>query len=320
MEFITDLKNKVLQGGLPSAEEAVRLSKADFSLLTRAARELRAYFCGNHFHFCAIVSAKSGLCGEDCAFCAQSRLHKKAVEQYELMPPRKMAEKAVSHRKDGVERFSFVTSGKKLSDAEVDTICDSCRLIREQCDIGLCSCNGLLSRAQLERLHSAGVTRYHCNLETSRGFFPKICSTHSYDDKLQTLRDAKQAGMELCSGGIIGLGESMRDRIEMALLLRELGVGSVPVNVLHPIPGTPLEYSKPLSYEEICRTIAVFRFLLPSAELRFAGGRLQTPDEGRRAVESGLNAAITDNLLTTRGIQTPKDMAMAKSLGFKINT
>lgn len=319
MDFANEMKDKILRGCLPNKEEALRLADGDLEQLAAAAREVRGRFCGNRFHLCAIISAKTGTCSENCRFCAQSRLHRGSIDETGMLDPETMAERAVSHAESGVERFSFVTSGRKLSDAEVETLCEAGRKIRERCGIGLCSCNGLLSREQLERLHAAGVTRYHCNLETSRRFFPEICTSHTYEEKIRTLTDAREAGMEICSGGIIGMGETREDRVDLALTLRGLGVASVPINVLDPIPGTPLEHAERLSYEEICRTAAVFRLLLPSVELRFAGGRLRTPDQGLRAIRSGLNAVITGNLLTTGGVQTPKDIEMAESLGFGLS-
>jgi biotin synthase len=318
MNFTNELKNRVLKGYRPGEEEALRLAEEDPEILAQAAVEIREHFCGSRFHLCAIVSAKSGECGENCKFCAQSCRCNGRAEQYGMLPPDKMAENALTGAKAGIERFAFVTSGRTLTDAEVDRLCDTCRRIREQSGIGLCSSNGLLNRKQLERLHKAGISRYHCNLETSRSFFPKICTSHTYDEKIQTLKNAAQAGMQLCSGGIIGMGETMRDRIEMALTLRDLGVASVPVNVLNPIPGTPLEKQPRLPYTQIQQTISVFRFLLPSAEIRFAGRRILLPDKGRQAICSGLNAVISGDMLTTRGIGAKDDADMAKSLGFAV--
>lgn len=317
MSYVTSLKKMVLEGYLPNEEEGMHLAEENTDELASAASELRRHFTGEKMHLCAIVNAKNGCCGEDCKFCAQSRLAKNALENYKLLPPEEMAEKAVSNYKDGMERFAFVTSGRALTDYEVETLCEACRLIRQKCSVKLCASSGLLTYNQLQKLHNAGITRYHCNLETSRRFFPNICTTHTYDEKIQTIKNAKAAGMEICSGGIIGLGENMRDRIEMVLTQRALGVSSVPVNVLNPIPGTPFEKNARLSYDEIRKTISVFRFLLPKAEIRFAGGRILTPDKGRLAIKSGLNALISGNMLTISGIGAKDDIKIAKELGFE---
>ena len=160
--------------------------------------------------------------------------------------------------------------------------------------------------------------RYHNNLETSRKFFTKICSTHTYDDKIETIKNAKKAGLEICSGGIIGLGETMEDRIDMAFTLRGLSVESVPVNILNPIKGTPLEKQEILSYEEVIKTLAIFRFILPTVQIRLAGGRALLGDKGKKALMSGVNGAISGDMLTTLGIETSEDIKMIKNLGFEV--
>ena len=225
---------------------------------------------------------------------------------------------AKANAADGILRFSIVTSGKRLSDQEVEQVCDSFRKIRETCGISLCASMGLLSQKQFKMLKSAGVVRYHNNLETSRRFFPHICTTHTYEDKIQAIRDARESGLTVCSGGIIGLGETMEDRIDMALTLRDLQIRSVPINVLNPIPGTPLEHNAPLPEDEVCRTAAIFRFLLPDSILRMAGGRGLMEDQGRRVFRSGANGAITQNMLTTGGIAVREDRQLAEELGFEI--
>ena len=200
----------------------------------------------------------------------------------------------------------------------MEQVCDSFRKIRETCGISLCASMGLLSQKQFKMLKSAGVVRYHNNLETSRRFFPHICTTHTYEDKIQAIRDARESGLTVCSGGIIGLGETMEDRIDMALTLRDLQIRSVPINVLNPIPGTPLEHNAPLPEDEVCRTAAIFRFLLPDSILRMAGGRGLMEDQGRRVFRSGANGAITQNMLTTGGIAVREDRQLAEELGFEI--
>lgn len=214
-------------------------------------------------------------------------------------------------------RFSLVTSGEKLTDKEVDDVCKAVAAIKEQTNISVCASLGLLSFEQFAHLKAAGIERIHNNLETSRRFFPHVCTTHSYDDKIDVLKTARSAGMDLCSGGIIGLGETMEDRIDLALTVRELGVRSVPVNVLNPIQGTPFENNPKLSDEEIRRTVAIFRFILPDASIRLAGGRGLMADKGRGCFSSGANAAITGDMLTTSGVTIENDMKILDELGYR---
>jgi biotin synthase len=211
-----------------------------------------------------------------------------------------------------------VTSGKKLAEDELESICNSYSEIRKNSDISLCASHGLLSFEQLLKLKNVGVQRYHNNLETSRRNFPNICTTHTYDDKIKTIKAAQKAGLEVCSGGIIGLGETMEDRIDMALDIRELGVKSVPVNILSPISETPYGKLPALTADEVRKTVAIFRFILLDAAIRLAGGRNLMPDKGRLLFLSGANAAISGDMLTTSGIILGDDMKMIKELKFDV--
>ena len=296
----------------------MHLSSAELSPLCKAADQIRRHFCGNAFDMCSIINGKSGKCPEDCKYCAQSAHYAANTTVYPLLSPKEILQAAEANAANGILRFSIVTSGKRLSDKEVEQVCDSFRKIQETCSISLCASMGLLTEKQFGMLKSAGVVRYHNNLETSRRFFPEICTTHTYEDKIQAIQDAQAAGLTVCSGGIIGLGETMEDRIDMALTLRELHIRSVPINVLNPIPGTPLEHNTPLKEEVVCRTAALFRFLLPDAILRMAGGRGLMGDQGRRVFQSGANGAITQNMLTTGGVTVHEDKILAEELGFEI--
>lgn len=316
--MITTLQKKVINGGTLSREEAILLSSAQLEPLCEAADQIRRHFCGNAFDMCSIINGKSGKCPEDCKYCAQSSHYSADTAVYPLLSTDEILREAKANAADGILRFSIVTSGKRLSDQEVEQVCDSFRKIRETCGISLCASMGLLSQKQFKMLKSAGVVRYHNNLETSRRFFPHICTTHTYEDKIQAIRDARESGLTVCSGGIIGLGETMEDRIDMALTLRDLQIRSVPINVLNPIPGTPLEHNAPLPEDEVCRTAAIFRFLLPDSILRLAGGRGLMEDQGRRVFRSGANGAITQNMLTTGGIAVREDRQLAEELGFEI--
>ena len=215
-------------------------------------------------------------------------------------------------------RYSIVTSGRRLSDAEVEQVCGSIRKIREETSIEVCVSLGLLDETQFHRIREAGASRVHCNLETSARYFPSVCTTHTYAEKIETLQAAKRAGLSVCSGGILGLGETMEDRIDMVLTARELGVRSVPVNLLNPIMGTPYEKNTPLTNEEACRCVALFRFLLPDASIRLAGGRGLLGDKGEACFRSGANAAISGDMLTTAGITVATDRRMLHNLGFEV--
>ena len=316
MDIINTLKEKILGGGLIDKSESMSLLDADLEQLCAAADEIRSTLNGSKIDTCTILNGKSGLCTENCKYCAQSAHNHTGVKEYPMLTVGEIVERGLENAKLGVDRFDVVTAGLRLSDAEVDTLCKAYSQIKEQTDLELCSSNGLLSYEQFVRLHDAGVTRIHNNLETSRRFFPSVCTTHTYDEKIETIRAAKKAGMEICSGGIIGMGETMEDRIDMALELQSLGVRSIPINVLMPIKGTALENQPPLSDEEILLTVALFRFINPKADIRLAGGRKLLPDHGRQAFKSGANASIIGNMLTSIGNNVDEDFAMFEELGF----
>lgn len=317
MSHIKECMEKVLGGQSLEKAEALELSRQPTKELCQAADEIRRHFCAERFDICTIINGKSGNCSEDCKFCAQSARSHTRAEHYPLLPADEIVAQAGKNHRDGVLRYSIVTSGKRLSDAEVDTMCQTIRRIRDEVGISVCVSFGLLNEAQYRRLKDAGVTRVHNNLETSRRFFPQVCTTHTYDEKIDAIRAAQAAGLSVCSGGIVGLGETWEDRVDMALTLRSLGVKSVPVNLLNPIPGTPLESNVPLTAEELRRIVAVYRFLLPDASIRLAGGRGLLADKGEGCFTSGANAAISGDMLTTVGITVQTDMALLEKLGYK---
>jgi biotin synthase len=218
----------------------------------------------------------------------------------------------------GVRRFSLVTSGRAMSDAGIEKACAIFDAIRKETDISLCASMGLLSKPQLARLREHGVGRYHCNLETAPSFFPSLCTTHTIEDKIRTIEWAQEAGMEVCSGGIIGMGENLEQRVELAVTLRELGVRSIPVNILNPIPGTRLASVEPLTDEELLRSFAMFRIVCPDAHIRFAGGRLQVEKLERQLLHSGVSASIMGDMLTTCGSSIDRDKAMFAREGFTV--
>lgn len=317
MMSLKTLTDKVLNGEQVSKAEAMFLYEQPLSELCESADEIRRHFCSNGFDICTIINAKSGSCSENCKFCAQSSHSHTCAAQYPLLSKQEILAQAKTDHDQGVLRFSIVTSGKRLSDAEVDKMCEAVREIRDKVGISVCISFGLLNEKQYRRLKAAGVTRVHNNLETSRRNFPNICTTHTFDDKLCAIRAAQAAGLSVCSGGIMGLGETVEDRIDMALTLRELGIKSVPVNMLNPIPGTPFESNEKLTDEDMRRIVAVYRFILPSASIRLAGGRGLLPDKGKGCFTSGANAAISGDMLTTAGITTKTDMELLSELGYE---
>ena len=312
-----EYKNYVGQGGVISRAQALELAEMPLEELCTAADEIRRQFCGNGFDICTIINAKSGKCSENCKFCAQSAHYHTGAEEYPMLDADTIAAQAKRDDERGVLRFSLVTSGKRLTPAEVEQECASIRAVREQTGIAVCISNGLLDEASYRKLKEAGATRVHNNLEGSRRFFPSVCTTHTFDEKCAAIRAAQAAGLSVCSGGIVGMGETMEDRIDMVLELRELGVHSIPVNMLNPIPGTPYETLPKLTNDDMCRIVAVFRFLIPEASIRLAGGRGLLPDKGRACFCSGANAAISGDMLTTSGITVETDMAMLRELGYE---
>lgn len=317
MYRIEDLKKKIWNLETIDKAEAMFLAQAPLKELCSAADEIRKKFCENAFDICTIINGKSGRCSEDCKYCAQSAYYPVKTESYPLMSSGELVSQAVYNEKRGVLRYSIVTSGKSLSDEEIDQVCESIRQVKKASAIAVCVSFGLLTEIQYRKIREAGATRVHNNLESSRRYFKEICTTHTYDEKIEALLAAKRAGLSICSGGIMGLGETMEDRIDMVLTLRELGVKSIPVNLLNPIPGTPFEANKIISNDEMCRIVAVFRFLVPDASIRLAGGRGLLPDKGEQCFSSGANAAISGDMLTTSGISIRQDMELLEKLGYK---
>lgn len=314
--IIDSLKNKVIEGNLITKEEAKELLSAPIDELCAAANEIREHFCGNGFDLCSITNAKCGKCSEDCKFCAQSAHYDTEVTYYSLKSGDEMTEEAVHNENQRILRFSLVTSGRSLSPKEIDSVCDNIREIKSKSMIEICVSIGITDVDSFRKLIDAGATRVHCNLETSARFFPSICSTHTYEDKIGTLKAARAAGLSICSGGIMGIGETENDRIDMAFTLRDLGVKSVPVNFLSPIKGTPLEHNRSLCDNDKRRIIAIYRFILPDAAIRLAGGRGLIADKGEGCFRAGANAAISGDMLTTSGITAATDIALIRSLGF----
>ncbi len=305
------LEQKIRNGYEVGYHEAVELAATrSVEELGALAGRLKRHFCGEGYEACSIMNARSGRCGEDCKWCSQSAHYTSGVAVYPLVEAAEAVELARQNAVRGVKRFSLVTSGKRLSESELDKACGIYREIRREVNIGLCASMGLLDETQMKELRQAGVERYHCNLETAPSFFPELCTTHAIEQKINTLRAAQAAGMEVCSGGIIGMGESRGQRIELAIALREAGAVSMPLNILNPIPGTPLEGMQPLDDQEVLLTAAMFRIIHPRAQLRLAGGRMRIAHLVERLLQGGVGAAIVGDMLTTIGSTVESDMQL----------
>lgn len=313
---LENLKEKVLHGEFITKEEALFLVTVDLTALSNAADAIRAHFSGNDFDMCSVLSIKGGHCSENCRFCAQSSISRTDVPHFPLKNSREILADAKLRSRQGIRHYCLVAAGHHLRDDEVVKLCETIRLIRRETKLLPCISGGLLTLPQLIQLKKAGASMIHNNLESSPSFFQTMCSTHTYEDKLQTIRNAQKAGLSVCCGGLFGLGESWEDRIELALTIRTLDVCSVPINLLDPVPGTPLEKQPVLTDEETQRIIALFRFLLPKPYIRLAAGRDYLTDGGLACFQAGANAAITGDLLTVMGISIPKDFQTIRKLGY----
>lgn len=317
-QHITNLKDKILGGGSITEAEAYSLLDADPSQLYEAAAEITARCCSDTFDLCSIVNARSGRCPENCKWCAQSAHWDTGCDTYPLIPEDECMHLAKYNAAKNIRRFSLVTSGKSAKGKTLDAICSMLRRIAAETDMKPCASLGLLDFDDLTKVRQAGATRYHCNLETAPSFFPTLCTTHSYEDKIATINAAREAGLEICSGGIIGMGETPHQRVEFALALRDIKPVSIPINILIPIEGTPLAGATTLSEEEILTTIAIFRFIHPSIHLRFAGGRQRlSPKAQLRAMKTGINGGIVGDMLTTLGSTIDSDKALISQAGYK---
>jgi biotin synthase len=315
-------RRRALDGEGARREEALALAAGDAPLaaLTAAATQVRERFFGRDVSFCAIVNARSGACAEDCRYCAQAARYATGAPAYPLLDAAAVLPVAERMEAAGVARFSLVTSGPTLTEDELFRVEALLRALRVRTPrLRLCGSFGALGPAGLARLKAAGLARYHHNLETAERFFPSVCTTHDWASRIATLDAATEAGLEVCAGGLFGLGESWADRVDLALALRERRVSSVPVNFLTPIPGTPLGTRPRLGAEEALRILAIYRLLLPRATLRVCGGRPDTLGPRQGAIyAAGANALMTGPYLTTDGIDPAADRTTAEAAGMVV--
>ena len=314
--IVQQAHTKILEGGRIDRQTAMQLLACPREELYRAADAIRSHFMGNHFDLCSIINAKSGNCTENCRFCAQSARHHTGIETYTVIADAEALAQAKDNDDHGVHRLSLVTSGRSLSVATVTELTHLYQQMAASTSLLFCASAGLLDEGIADGLYAAGVRRYHCNLEANKDFFPKVCTTHTWEEKVETLDLARRTGMSLCSGGIIGMGETMEDRIDLALELRDLEVKSIPINILTPIAGTPLAELLPLTLPEVLTTVALFRLINPEAVIRMAGGRQQLGDAQYQCFAAGANGAIVGNYLTTTGSGIAEDLDHLTALGF----
>lgn len=318
MMLIAKLLKQIRSGKDLDFHQALELAHAARpEELFQVADSLRREIHGNTFDLCSIVNARSGRCSEDCRFCAQSGHYDADIEMYDIVDTEQAVIQAKDNDAHGVRRFSLVCAGRTASIEQIKRYGRIYRELQEKTGLLFCASMGLLTSEKAELLRSYGVERYHCNLEASRKFFPKVCTTHTWDEKVKTIKIAREAGMEICSGGIIGMGESLQNRLELAFELRELQVMSIPLNVLTPIAGTPFADLDPLPLSEILTCIAMFRFINPRAVVRLAGGRSLMADDQYRCFTSGANGAIVGNYLTTAGNSLAEDLERIGDLGYE---
>lgn len=314
------LAEKIIDGyRLTKEDDLSVLLTADLDELCTGADKIREKLCGSKVDLCSIINGRGGRCSENCKFCAQSAHHNTDCEEYGFLEQKTFMEGCAYASEQGVNRYSIVTAGRTMEGEDLEKAIAAYQAMHEAYpDMILCASHGLVKGEDLKRMKEAGVTMYHSNVETSEHFFPEICTTHTYEDKLNEIRLAKEAGMEVCSGGIFGMGETWQDRLDMAALLAELQVNSIPLNFLLPIKGTPLEDREKLTQEEIIRIVAIFRYLNPTAFIRIAAGRSYFEQGGEVLFRAGANATLTGDMLTTVGNNIAQDRDMLERLGFQL--
>lgn len=317
--FIIGCMNKVLAGGSISFEEAERLlATDDVETLADCANTITRAFNGDTVDVETLINAKSGRCPEDCSFCAQSSFYDTGITKYPLLPKDVLVENAKKAKECGATSFCLVCAYREPPEKDFDQICETISEIRSNVDIEVNVSLGFMTPARALRLRELGVKRYNHNLEAAESYFSKICNTHDFADRINTAKIVKEAGLELCCGGIIGMGESKQQRLELAFSLASLHPEEVPINILIGREGTPMVGFEPIDPLEAIKTIAVWRFIMPITILKIAGGReVHLKEKERLALKAGANGIITGGYLTTGGNEPNNDLAMIKEIGLK---
>jgi biotin synthase len=316
-----DIAEKSLRGEAPTRDEARSVLHApdeEILAILNAAFRVRHRFHGWDIRLHVLQNAKSGLCRENCSFCSQAIGAQSPTKRYQMQTVEELVEGARKAYEMKAVKYCMVTATRGPSDKELDVVCEAVRQIKSEMNINICTSLGLLNDEQARRLFEAGVTRFNHNLEASRNFFPQVCQTHHYDDRVATVKAAKNAGMEACCGGIMGMGETFEDRIDLAYELRELEVESIPVNFLDPRPGTPLGHLPRLKPIECLKLLAMFRFVNPSRDIRVAAGREVNLRDMQALALYPANSMFTEGYLTTGGQGYNKDIQMIEDAGFRI--
>lgn len=313
------MMSKVSAGQKITYEEALQLIRSeDLDALANCANGLTKRFAGNGIDVETLINAKSGQCPEDCSFCAQSSFNSTTIEKYPLLPPEKILLQAENAMKNGANSFCIVCAYKSPPEKDFRQICETIKLIRENLDIEVNVSLGFMTMERARELKNLGVKRYNHNLETAKSFFEKICTTHSYEDRIDTAKIVKNAGLELCCGGIIGMGESVDQRVELAIALASLDPDEVPINMLIGREGTPLFGQNLITEKEVIQTVATFRFLMPKTILKIAGGReVHLKGKDKKILQAGANGIITGGYLTTKGNNPSDDIKMLKEIGVR---
>ncbi|SHH41287.1 biotin synthase [Caloranaerobacter azorensis DSM 13643] len=323
-EIISKIAERILNGGQIYYDEAVEIINIDekdietLDVLFKGANSIREKFAGRKVDLCTIMNVKSGRCSENCKFCAQSIYYNTGIMEYGLLDYDAILKRAKEMEQVGAHRFSLVTSGKGIKGKDFEKILDIYRRLSKDTNLKLCASLGIISYEQALKLKEAGVSMYHHNIETSREYYKKVCTTHSYEERIESIKNAMKAGLKICCGGIIGMGESREDRVKMAFEIRNLGIKSVPINVLNPIKGTPLENRKILSPFEILKTMALYRYIIPDSYIRYAGGRMALKNRQNMGFRAGVNAALVGDYLTTIGSNIEQDKKMIIQEGLDI--
>ncbi len=300
--------------------EILRLPDEDVPSALWAAYAVRKAHFGKRVKICLLQNARSGLCPEDCHYCSQSSISSAAIDKYPLLSQEQLLEGARRAHQAGAKRYCMVTSGRGPSDEEIDHFCEVTQAIRQELPLEICVCLGLLTEPQARRLKAAGVGWVNHNLNTSERFYPEICTTHTYQDRLATIRHVRAAGLMTCSGGIVGMGEHDEDILDLAFAVRQERMDSIPINFLHPIKGTPMEGFQQLTPMKCLKVLCLFRLLNPTSDIRAAGGREVNLRSVQAMVLYAANSIFVEGYLTTPGQQAQEAMQMIQDMGFEVDT